>query len=117
MDEVIFCLNAGTGIVGVDGQKTVVPLTYELGDCYPNPFNPTTQIEYAIPVSNNVTIEIFNSLGQKVRTLVDRYMSAGTYHTTWDGMDDNGNVMPSGVYFYKMTSSHFNAVKRMLLMK
>ena len=116
-DELIFCLNEGTGITDVDGNPTVMPLTYELGNCYPNPFNPTTEIEYAIPVSNHVSIDVFNAVGQKVKTLVNRYMTAGTYRATWDGMDDNGNTMPSGVYFYKMTSSHFNSVKRMILLK
>ncbi|NIA31513.1 MAG: T9SS type A sorting domain-containing protein [Actinobacteria bacterium] len=117
IDEVIFCLNDGTGITDVDGNPTVVPASYELGDAYPNPFNPTTEIEYAIPVSNNVSLAVFNSLGQKIKTLVDRHMTAGTYHATWDGTNDMGNSVPSGVYFYKITSSHFNASKRMTLLK
>ncbi len=117
IDEVVFCLNQGTGIVGVNGNPTVMPLTYDLGNNYPNPFNPTTEIDYAIPVSNQVSIDLFNSLGQKVKTLVDRYLTAGTYHATWDGTDDFGNAMPTGLYYYKMTSSHFNSVKKMLLLK
>ncbi|MBN1351067.1 T9SS type A sorting domain-containing protein [candidate division KSB1 bacterium] len=116
-DEVIFCLNDGTGVTDVDGNPTVVPLEYTMSNNYPNPFNPTTEIEYGIPISNRVTITIFNSLGQHVRTLVDRDMTAGTYHATWDGRDDMGNMMPSGMYFYKMNASHFNSVKKMLLMK
>ena len=117
MDEVIFCLNEGTGITDVDGNPNVIPLEYSLGSNYPNPFNPTTQIEYALPVSNHVSIKVFNSLGQKVKTLVDRQMTPGTHHTNWDGTNDAGNVVPSGLYFYKMESSHFNSVKRMLLLK
>jgi len=117
IDEVIFSLNQGTGITDVDGNPTVIPLSYELGNNYPNPFNPTTEIEYAIPVSNHVSLAVFNSLGQQIKTLVDRNMTAGTYHATWDGTDDMGNSVPSGTYFYKMTSSHFNASKRMTLLK
>ena len=117
IDEVVFCLNQGTGITDVDGNQTVMPLEYTLSNNYPNPFNPTTAIEYAIPVSNQVNIDVFNALGQKVKTLVDRYVSAGTYHATWDGRDDSGNAVPSGVYYCKMISSHFNSVKKMLLLK
>jgi len=117
IDEVIFCLNEGTGITDVDGKANVVPLTFKLSENFPNPFNPTTTVEYSVPYSNYVSIDIFNALGQKVRTLVDRVVTAGTYRTTWDGTDDNGRIMPSGVYLYKMTSGHFNSVKRMLLMK
>jgi len=116
-DEVIFGLNDGTGITDVAGNPTVVPLSYDLGNNYPNPFNPTTEIEYAIPVSNHVSLAVFNSLGQQIKTLVDRNMTAGTYHATWDGTDDMGNNMPSGTYFYKMTSSHFNLSRRMTLLK
>ncbi len=117
LDEIIFTLNEGTGIVNVDGEKDTVPLTYELSDNYPNPFNPTTTISYAVPVSNNVTIEIYNAIGAKVRTLVDRYVTAGHYKATWDGKNDQGQSVPSGTYFYKMHSSHFNTVKKMTLIK
>jgi hypothetical protein len=117
VDEVVFTLNEGTGVNAIDGTQTVIPLTYSLDDNYPNPFNPTTNITYAIPVSNHVTIKVYNSLGQAVKTLVDQDMSAGTYKVTWDGTNLHGGAVPSGVYFYKMQSSHFNVTKKMLLMK
>jgi hypothetical protein len=117
LDEIVFCLNDGTGITDVNGQQTVMPLLYTLEQNYPNPFNPTTDITYAIPVSNHVSIDIFNMMGQKVKTLVDRYMTAGTYQAKWDGTDDMGRSMTSGTYFYKMSSSHFNSVKKMLFVK
>lgn len=117
LDEVTFTLNEGSGVTDVDGKSNVVPLMYDLGDNYPNPFNPTTAISYSVPVSNNVNIQIFNELGQKVRTLVDRYVTAGTYQAVWDGTNDKGAVVPSGIYFYKMTSSHFSTVKKMILSK
>jgi len=101
----------------VDGNPTVMPLTYELRNAYPNPFNPNTTVEYALPVSNQVLIEVYNTLGQKVRTLVDRYVTAGVYKATWDATDDNGNLVPAGLYFYKMQASHYNSVKKMILAK
>ncbi len=117
LDEVAFTLNEGSGVNAIDGTETVMPLTYLLEDNFPNPFNPTTNITYAIPVSNHVTIKVYNSLGQTVKTLVDQNMSAGTYKVTWDGTNLNGVTVPSGVYFYQMQSSHFNVTKKMLLMK
>jgi hypothetical protein len=93
------------------------PTGFSMAQNYPNPFNPTTGITYAIPVSNHVSIDVFNMTGQKVKTLVDQYMTAGTYRIEWDGTDDAGRSMTSGTYFYKMSSSHFNSVKKMLLVK
>lgn len=117
VDEVVLTLEEGTGIVGVDGKPTVMPLTYELGNAYPNPFNPSTTIEYAIPVSNHVSLKVINLLGQAVRTLVDRYTTAGTYKVVWDGRDEAGKPVPSGIYFYRMESSHFRQVNKMMLAK
>jgi len=117
IDEVVLTLNEGSGVTDVDGNVNTIPLNYDLGNNYPNPFNPTTSISYSVPVSNNVTIEIFNELGQKVRTLVNRYVTPGTYHVVWDGTNDKGAAVPSGIYFYKMTSSHFTKVKKMILSK
>jgi hypothetical protein len=115
IDEMVFCLNEGTDVTDVDGKQNVMPLTYDLGNNYPNPFNPSTTISYGLPVSNQVLIEVYNTLGQKVRTLADRFMNPGVYNTTWDATDDDGNFVPSGVYFYKMQSSHFTSVKKMTL--
>jgi len=117
LDEIVFTLNEGSGVVDVEGNTSVMPLTYALSDNYPNPFNPTTNIEYAVPVSNHVSIDVYNTLGQKVRTLVDRFVTAGTYKTMWDGRDDNSNILPTGIYFCKMQASHFTSVKKMILTK
>ena len=117
IDEICFTLEEGTGVTDVDGKASVMPLTYDLRANYPNPFNPSTTIEYAIPVSNHVNIEVFNEIGAKVRTLVNRNMTAGTYQATWDATDDHGNKVPSGVYFYEMNSSHYNSVQKMVLTK
>ena len=117
VDEIVFTLNEGSGVSDVSGNPNVMPLTYDLGGNYPNPFNPTTSFSYSLPVSNNVTIDIYNELGTKVRSLVNRFATAGTYTATWDGQDDSGMNLPSGIYFYKMQASHFSSVKKMLLTK
>lgn len=102
----------------VNGDKSsLMPLEYGLSNNYPNPFNPTTQIEYSIPTSNPVSIEVCNALGQKIKTLVNRTMSPGKYQAIWNGTDNVGNAVPSGVYYCQMKSSHFNSVKKMLLIK
>jgi len=117
VDEIVFTLNEGSGVTDVEGNANIMPLAYELGNAYPNPFNPTTTISYSLPVSNHVTVEVFNALGERVRSLVNQFKSAGTYQVSWDGRNDHGVTMPSGVYFCKMQASHFSNVKKMLLAK
>ena len=84
---------------------------------YPNPFNPTTQIQFAIPEAGNVTLKIYNNLGQLVKTLVDENMSAGYHFVTWDATENSGNILSSGVYFYRIIAGNFVQVKKMILMK
>ena len=84
---------------------------------YPNPFNPTTTIKYNVPESGNVTVEIYNVLGQKVRTLVSTIQRAGENSIIWDGTNNNGDVVASGVYFYKLTVGGRMITKKMILMK
>ncbi|MEA2077656.1 MAG: T9SS type A sorting domain-containing protein [Candidatus Marinimicrobia bacterium] len=93
------------------------PFMYELGYNYPNPFNPGTLISYALPVNAHVVIDIYNVLGEKVRTLVNESSTQGVYVTIWNGQDDLGNQVNSGIYFYRMTAGNYSNVKRMVLMK
>jgi parallel beta-helix repeat protein len=79
---------------------------------YPNPFNPTTTISYQIPTSGHVTIKVFDVLGRDVTTLVDEFKPAGRYTTLFDA-----SRLASGIYFYSIKSSNYNAVKKMLLLK
>ncbi|MCK4716530.1 MAG: T9SS type A sorting domain-containing protein, partial [Candidatus Marinimicrobia bacterium] len=79
---------------------------------YPNPFNPTTRIEYTIPHGGQVSLQVFNMLGQKVADLVNEYQRAGKYNIAWNASD-----VPSGVYFYRIQSGLFNQTKKMLLVK
>jgi flagellar hook assembly protein FlgD len=83
----------------------------------PNPFNPNTVIMFAIPKPGEVRIEVFNVLGQKVKTLANEFSKAGYKRVEWDGTDDNGSSVASGVYLYRMTAGDFSETKKMLLLK
>lgn len=100
-----------------ESDSPVLPESFDLGQNNPNPFNPSTAIDFALPKSANVRVEIFNILGQKVKTLVDEYLSAGYKKVTWDGTDNTGKTVASGVYLYRMTADDFSATKKMMLMK
>ncbi|MCB5234935.1 MAG: carboxypeptidase regulatory-like domain-containing protein [Candidatus Cloacimonetes bacterium] len=84
---------------------------------YPNPFNPHTNIQYSVKEPTFVSLEIFNSKGQKVRTLVNEFVDGSLHTVRWDGKDDNNNKVSSGVYFYRIKTSSFTQMKKMLLMK
>jgi hypothetical protein len=98
-------------------NNTTTPVTASLMQNYPNPFNPTTEIAYELKADQPVNLQIFNAKGQLVKTLVDEVQTAGTKTVTWNGTDDNGNSVTSGVYFYKMKSSTFESARKMILMK
>lgn len=94
-----------------------LPQSFSLSQNYPNPFNPTTTIEFRIASASRVSVDIINMLGQKVRTLVDQNLSAGSYATEWDGVDDSGRKVASGVYLYRMKSGDFAETRKMTLLK
>ncbi|MCK5525976.1 MAG: T9SS type A sorting domain-containing protein, partial [Candidatus Latescibacteria bacterium] len=95
----------------------MLPTTFALKQNFPNPFNPTTVIGYALPEGSNVRLEIYNTLGQVVRTLVDGEQAGGVYRMTWDGRNEHGQEMATGVYIYRIVAGDFQATKRMLLIK
>jgi len=94
-----------------------LPTVYSLSPNYPNPFNPTTTIEYSIPTSGNVELAIYNAAGQKVRTLVSEHQSASFFKTVWDGRNDMGESVGSGIYFYRLVSGNFSKIQKMTLIK
>ncbi len=94
-----------------------VNLVTELKGNYPNPFNPTTHIEFSLKKAGNVELAIYNINGQKVRTLVSEEMEADNHKVTWNGKDDRGNSVSSGVYFYRLQTSEVSQTKKMLMLK
>jgi Tol biopolymer transport system component len=102
----------------VEGEEEILrPQTFALFQNYPNPFNPRTNIEYVLPKDTYVKLTLYNILGQKVKTLVDEYQSAGYKTVWWDGKDDKGNEVASGIYFYRLDAGGVTQVKKMLLLK
>ncbi|MCK9282127.1 MAG: T9SS type A sorting domain-containing protein, partial [Melioribacteraceae bacterium] len=84
---------------------------------YPNPFNPTTTIEYTLPTEGNVNLEVYNSIGQLVNVLVEEYQNAGRQKVSWSGKDSFGCSVTSGIYFYRIKTNGFSQVKKMILIK
>jgi hypothetical protein len=93
------------------------PSSFALERNYPNPFNPATTIEYSLPRVTRVEIKIFDMLGREVRRLVAGERTAGFHRVLWDGTDDDGNRLSSGVYFYRMTADGHFAVRKLLLLR
>ena len=94
-----------------------IPDEFILSQNYPNPFNPTTNITFGLPKESNVTIDVYNLMGQKVATLVNERINAGYHTVNWNGRDASGNRVTSGVYIYKITAGDFAKSKKMLLVK
>lgn len=94
-----------------------LPTEFTLSQNVPNPFNPSTQVSFALPTAAKVNLSIYNVLGQHVKTLVDTDMRAGYQTVTWDGTDNTGHTVASGVYFYKLNAGDFTATKKMLMLK
>ena len=99
-------------------QKFAAKVTdYQLGQNYPNPFNPTTFIQYKIAHPGATSLQIFNSRGELVRTLLDGHQDAGVYQQTWDGLDNTGVNTPSGLYIYRLTAKDFQQSRKMIKLK
>ncbi len=105
-------------LVGVDDpDPQTLPVIFEVDQNYPNPFNPATKIDYRLPRRSHVTIEVYNVLGQKVRTVVDRVESAGTHTIIWDGKSESGQAVASGIYLYRFQAGEYIETKKMLLLQ
>jgi len=98
-------------------EHASTPERFSLSQNYPNPFNPETEISYALPNGCRVELLVYNLLGQRVRTLVDEYQAAGHKSVHWDGTDEDGNQVASGVYFYRIEAGQFTDARKMILMK
>ncbi|RKX28927.1 MAG: hypothetical protein DRP47_03030 [Candidatus Zixiibacteriota bacterium] len=100
-----------------DDNPDQLPITPVLNQNYPNPFNPSTTIDFTISISGKVTLEIFNLIGQKVRTLLDETTETGPHSVIWDGTNEYGKEVASGVYFYRIVSEEFSQTKKMTLLQ
>ncbi len=102
----------------VAAEKTL-PKEYALFQNHPNPFNPETQIRFQLPGESHVRLTLYNISGQLVRTLLNKQMSAGEWTETWDGRNEQGLQVPSGVYFYRLEAEHgaWTSTKKMILMR
>ncbi len=94
-----------------------VPEAFHLWQNFPNPFNPETTIRYQLPQQAAVTLRIFNGLGQVVRTLIKGVEGSGIHEVTWDGRDDNGRFVGSGIYFYQLTAPRIRKTRKMVLLE
>jgi 5'-nucleotidase/UDP-sugar diphosphatase len=94
-----------------------IPADFQLFQNYPNPFNPQTKISYTLPEDSYVKLTIYNILGQKVKLVVDEYQSAGTKNVIWDGRNEKGERVTSGIYFYKLQAGNFVKTKKMSMVK
>ena len=128
--EVIRLLGTTTGLTGDSVEIVLIdagaakaaiqtrPEAFSLTDNFPNPFNPATTIQYALPQAADVELTVYNVVGQPVRTLVAEHQSAGRYAVEWDATDDSGHSLSSGMYLYRLQAGgEFREVKKMLLLR
>jgi flagellar hook assembly protein FlgD len=94
-----------------------LPTTYHLSQNFPNPFNPHTRIGYQLPKTEHILVNIYNVLGESIKTLVDERQSAGAYSVIWDGTNDMGQKQANGVYVVSMQTASFQAVRKMTLLR
>jgi hypothetical protein len=107
-----------TGPYGIgDDLIPEIPTEFALGQNYPNPFNPTTTIKYQLPKKADVRIVIYNMLGQVVRKVVNRSVDAGYHEVVWDGLNESGSRVSTGVYFYRMETDEFVKTHKIIMMK
>jgi hypothetical protein len=103
--------------VEAENEEEAAPSGFSLSNNYPNPFNPETKIGYSLSKSSQVKLEIFNVLGQRIRTLVDEHQTAANREVVWDGKDENGKEVSSGVYLCKLQAGDLVQTKKMVLIK
>ena len=102
----------------IEDLDIITPQDYKLSQNYPNPFNPSTTIEFYLPVSNNISLTVYNMVGQEVVSLVDRsMMDAGSHSIIWNGLDRNGLQVSSGTYIYELKFGNLSKVRQMTFMK
>jgi hypothetical protein len=117
MDDLKIYNYPQAGISGVDKPAASVPWKFVLSQNYPNPFNPTTRISFEIPKALQTKLVVYDILGREVRTIVNEEMHAGSHVVTWDGRNNAGFNVGSGVYMYKLTAGSMSKTQKMMLLK
>jgi len=118
--EQMGALGIGCTYTSVAESQAIVPTALALGTAVPNPFNPLTEITYAIPASekpSRVVLNVYDARGRRVTTLVDAFLCAGVYRIAWDARDHRGVEVASGVYFYRISWNGKNETARMVLLR
>ncbi len=98
-------------------EPASVSQTFQLLENFPNPFNPATTLQFVLPATQQIELQIFNSRGRLVRQLISGSYPAGLHQVVWDGRDDAQKALPSGTYFYRLSANGQQVTKKMLLMK
>ncbi len=100
-----------------DFDSAINPSEYRLNQNYPNPFNPSTTIGYSIPQNGLISLDIYNVVGQKIKTLYSGYQSAGTHSLVWDATDASGEAVPTGIYIYSLNGANAYVTQKMVLIR
>ena len=101
----------------VSTNNAIEPEQYSINNIYPNPFNPSTTISFSLLIRSQVELSVYNILGNKIATLENEIFDRGLHHKIWNGKDNNGVNVGSGVYFCKMKSENFQQVKKLTILK
>jgi len=108
---------SGAPPVSVEAEDPLIPDEFIVHQNFPNPFNPETEIRFALTKDSHVVISIYNTLGQQIGTLIDTQYAAGFHSVRWDGKDRNGSPVSSGVYLYQIQAGEFSQVRKMSLLR
>jgi len=106
-----------TAAVTISNPTEAIPTVFALEQNYPNPFNPSTRIAYQLPELTQTKLQIFNVMGQEVRTLVNTTQSPGSYEVSWNGRNNQGIQVPAGIYIYRLQTDGFSEMKKMVFTK
>lgn len=116
-DEALQAVVDNLFVVGIEEGESKIPQKFSLEQNFPNPFNPSTKISFNLPKSSKVKLEVFNVKGQLVKTLASRNFESGRQSITWNAADDAGNLVSTGIYFYKITTPDFTSTKKAIFLK
>ncbi|MCP4566315.1 MAG: T9SS type A sorting domain-containing protein [FCB group bacterium] len=116
-DVSVFINGQNSHTTADDNDFVLLPNNYSISQNHPNPFNPATTIDFTLPKQSYVTIEVFNLLGERIRTLLNESKSAGQHAIVWNGTDENNQSVASGIYLYRIMAEDFIQARQMILMK